>query len=103
MECRGFCRRLRLHVADVPLWRLYNSTARFCGLPKTMACLLALDTLDTLDYEIKTIAFAASISERVVRRTIKEAMSRIGARGRGDCVRILQESDPVLRRERQFR
>ena len=66
MERRGFCRRLGLRVADVPLLRLYNSTARFCELPEVMALVLALHALD---YSTKKIAFATRTSERTVRAT----------------------------------
>ena len=98
MECRGFFRRLGLRVRDVGLLHVYNSTARFCGLPKRMAVLLALYTLD---YDIQRIAFALGVSDRTIREAIEKALQRIGARSHGDCVRILQEPDEALRREWQ--
>ena len=95
MECRGFFRRLKLRVEDVPLLRLYNSTARFLGLPMVMALAISLHALD---YSPQEIAFAGCVDERTVRATIEDGKERIGAGGAGDCVRILRESDPDLRR-----
>ena len=98
MECRGVCRRLRLRVRDVGLLHVYNSTARSCGLPKRMAARLALYALD---YDVKRIAFGFKVDDSTIREAIATGLQRIGARKRGDCVRILQETDEVRRREYQ--
>ena len=94
MECRGFCLRLGLRVRDVPLLRLYYSTARRCGLAHVTALELSLHALD---YTNKDIAHATACSERTVRATVAVGRTRIGARDRGDCVRILQETDANTR------
>ena len=98
MECRGFCRRLGLRVRDVPLLRLHYSTGRLCGLPHVTALDLALHALD---YSTKDIAHAMKSNERTVRAAIDVGRTRIGARDRGDCVRILQETDADVRAELQ--
>ena len=98
MECRGFCLRLGLRLRDVPLLRLYYSTGRFCGLGQVMALELALHALD---YPTKAIAVAMMCRAGTVREAIRTGRKRIGARDRGDCVRILQEPDSKRRREFQ--
>ena len=88
MERRGFFRRLRMRVCDLPLLQEYNSTARLFGLPKLMALVVALYALD---YERNRIAFAMCVRGCTVRKTVRAGLSRLGARDRGDAVRILQE------------
>ena len=98
MECRGFCRRLGLRVREVPLLRLYYSSARFLQLSRIMALIIALYALD---FPVKRIAFAMSSRGCTVREAIREGRRRIGACDRGDCVRILQERTAAGRREYQ--
>ena len=98
MECRGFCLRLGLRVCDVPLMCLYYSTARFCGVSRVMAFELALHALD---YPTKAIATAGGCRAGTVREALRVGRGRIGARDRGDCVRILQEPDAERRHELQ--
>jgi len=98
VECRGFFSRLGLRVRDVGLLHVYNSTARFCGLPKRMGARVALFALD---YDVKRIAFAFEVDDSTIRDALATGLLRIGARDRGDCVRILQESDEMRRREYQ--
>jgi len=85
LERRGFCRRLALRITDVADLREYYSSARFLGLPFGMALRLAFWALD---YPAKTIAFAWGCRGCCVRESLRVGRERIGARDRGDCVRI---------------
>ena len=89
MERRGFIRRLRLDIEEVPRLRKYRRSARAHELRPLAAKAISARLVDR---ESMRIAYALRVRTSTVRKAVREAVEHLKTRGLFDCRRILEQS-----------